>query len=90
MKRVLGYTTILVLLVGFDYLINPDFFSLTSGSIRLLFSVGLLVLISLVWVAYWLQTKWLKKKIAKAMKEALQREARGRNSTDEDGDNTVA
>ena len=80
MKRVLTYIVILVLLVGFDYLINPHFLSLTSQSVKLLFSVGLLGLILLVWVASWLQTKWLKRKMSKAMQEALRREAReGKN-----------
>jgi hypothetical protein len=90
-KPVLIYIAIPVLLVGVDYLINPHFFSLTSHSIRLLFSIGLLVLISLVWVASWLQDKRVKRKLARAMKEALEREARkGKTTDEEENDNTVA
>ena len=89
-KRVLLYIVIPVLLVSFDYLINPHFLSLKSHSIRFLFSFGMLVLILLVWVACWLQTKWLKRKVSKAMKEALQREAREGKTANEEDDNTAA
>ena len=79
-RGVLAYILIPALIVGFDYLIDPHFFSLKN--IRVLFSVGLLVLISLVWGVFWLQTKFLKHRLAKAMKEALEREAREGKTTD--------
>ena len=85
---VLAYILIAVLLVGFDYLINPHFFSLKN--IRVLFSIGLMVLVLLVWGVHWLQSKWLKRGLAKAMKEALEREAREGKAIDVEDDNTVA
>jgi uncharacterized membrane protein YciS (DUF1049 family) len=87
-RGVLAYILIPALLVGFDYLIDPHFFSLEN--IRVLFSVGLLVLILLVSGVFWLQTKSLKRRLAKAMKEALEREAREGKATDVEDDNTVA
>ncbi len=70
-RGVLAYILLPALIVGFDYLIDPHFYSLKN--IRVLFSVGLLVLILLVWGVFWLQTKWLKRRLTKAMKEALER-----------------
>jgi hypothetical protein len=87
-RGVLAYILIPALLVGFDYLIDPHFYSLKN--IRVLFSVGLLVLISLVWVASSLQDKWVKRKMAKAMKEARESKAREGKATDVEDDNTVA
>ena len=87
-RGVLAYILIPLLLVGFDYLINPHFYSIKH--IRVLFSVGLLVLILLAWGVFWLQTKWLKRRLDKAMKEALEREAREGKTTDVEEDNTMA
>ena len=86
-RGVFPYILIPVLLVSFDYLINPHFFSLKNA--RVLFSVGLLVLILLVWGAFWLQARWLKRRLDKAMKEALEREARDGKATDVDDENKV-
>ncbi len=87
-RGVLAYILIPVLLVGFDFLIDPHFFSLKN--IRVLFAVGLMVLVLLVWGVFWLQTKWLKRRLAKAMKEALEREAREGKTRDDKYDTTVA
>jgi len=79
-RGVLAYILIPMLLVGFDYLIDPDFCSLKN--IRVLFSIGLLVLILLIWGVLWLQTKWLKRRLTTAMKKALEREAREGKAAD--------
>jgi len=69
---------LLVLIVGFDCLIDPHFFShfFSLKNIRLLFCTGLLVLITLVSGIFWLRTRCWKRRLDKAMKEALAREAR--------------
>ncbi|MGC9942951.1 MAG: hypothetical protein ABSE48_14055 [Verrucomicrobiota bacterium] len=78
---VLAYILIPALIVGFDYLIDPHFFSLKN--IRVLFSVGLLILILLIWGVFGLQTKCLKRRLDKAMKEAIEREAGEGKTRDE-------
>jgi flagellar biosynthesis/type III secretory pathway M-ring protein FliF/YscJ len=89
MKRIIPVIVILVLLAVFARLIHSYFPSLDNQSIRVLFFAGLFVLLLLVCVVFWLQTKLLKKKMAKAMKEALEREAREGKTIDEEDDTTV-
>jgi uncharacterized membrane protein YciS (DUF1049 family) len=48
-----------------------------------LFSVGLLILILLIWGVFGLQTKCLKRRLDKAMKEAIEREAGEGKTRDE-------
>ncbi|HZL13862.1 MAG TPA: hypothetical protein VFC85_06925 [Verrucomicrobiae bacterium] len=89
MKRIIPFIVILVLLAGFACLIHSYFPSLNNQSISVLFFVSLFVFLLLVCAMFWLQTKWLKKKMTKAMKEALEREARERKTTDEEDDTTT-
>jgi hypothetical protein len=76
MKRIPAYLVIcLLMLVVLNYIGDPHSPTIIRHSIGLLFTVGLLVLISLVWVARRLQNKRVKRKTAQTMKDALEKES---------------
>jgi protein-S-isoprenylcysteine O-methyltransferase Ste14 len=74
MKRIIPFLIALLLLGVFAHVIHAHFPSLGNQTIRVLFFVGLFLVIVLLYVASVLHTKWLKAKVKKAMKEAIEKE----------------